>query len=378
MSARREQNSNSKNIAGTRRELWQPDNVKDDKPTGRLTWIRAELIDPNPHQPRKTLDRAALEELKASIAEQGILQPLLVVREKPQNPNADTRYILIAGQRRLSAARELGKKMVPVFILSEADPQGSLLNAITENVQRRALAPWEEGESYRTLATEFNMTHAEIAQRLGKGNESGRVYVAERIAIAENLDPEARRILLNQPSISTLLENSQSVAQATLSDFLHNEEPGGELSFGVGVIRELSRIPRDRQKEAAEAIRKLEGDLKRKPSSNEVIKLLKSYRGVKLQRRGGGNLPLQSRPIKDRTIPAEKAEQPFLPGLENGQKNPAINGYDNKVLLGDLEVIRRWKGGLNQEGESINREELITLLRHDLEKLEGGHEETPR
>jgi|GEM_PF-2776576 len=361
MTAKRNNNSNT---AGTRRELWQQDVGADEAPTGRLTWIRSDLIDPNPRQPRKTLDRVALEELKASIEAQGILQPLLVMREKPTAPNADTRYTLIAGQRRLTAARELGKKLVPALILSETDPQGSLLNAITENVQRRALAPWEEGESYYILASEFNMTQAEIAQRLGKSGEAGRVYVAERISIAENLDPEARRILLHQIA-GGLLDNSQLVAQATLGDFIHNVEPGGELSYGVGVVRELSRIPRERQREAAEAIRTLETQLGRKPSSSEAIKLLKSYRGVKAQRRGGGELGVRDSKLVMKEH-SKQTEQPILPGLSE----EAENEPKPLIQLADLEIIRRW--GDNGKEKPLSREELITLLRQDLERLESG------
>jgi ParB/RepB/Spo0J family partition protein len=374
MSPKRENRISDKTPAGTRRELWKPDVAQTDSPTGRLTWIMTELIDPNPRQPRKTLDRVALEELKASISQQGILQPLLVVRDKPSKPNVDTRYTLIAGQRRLTAARELGKKLVPVFILSESDPQGSLLNSITENVQRRALAPWEEGESYRVLANEFNMTHAEIAQRLGKNNEAGRVYVAERISIAENLDSEARHILMNLPLSDTLFENSQGVAAATISDFPHNYEYSGELAYGIGVVRELSRIPKERQREAAEAIKALERQLGRKPTTSESIKLLKNYRGEKLFRRGGGALPVPTT-LTDKPHPDKVSAtiQPALPGLEQvGEKPVKAAPRQNRVSLDELEIIRRWRVDSGKSQKELSREELIALLKQDLEKLESN------
>jgi ParB family chromosome partitioning protein len=102
-----------------------------------------------------------LQELAESIRQHGILQPLIVTRE------SDNRYILIAGERRWRAAQIAGLEAVPV-IQREANDRDRLELALIENVQRADLMPLETAEAYRQLAEEFNLTHDEIAARVGK------------------------------------------------------------------------------------------------------------------------------------------------------------------------------------------------------------------
>lgn len=124
-------------------------------------------ITPNPHQPRDYFDDTALDELAASIKTHGIIQPL-VVTENPQQPG---HYWLIAGERRWRAAKRAQYDTVPV-IVREASAQQLVEWALVENVQRADLNPLEEGAAYLTLVDEFGLTHAQVAERVGKSRSA--------------------------------------------------------------------------------------------------------------------------------------------------------------------------------------------------------------
>ena len=119
-------------------------------------------IYPNPHQPRSNFDLPALEDLAASIREHGIISPLIVV--SGLNPG---QYTLIAGERRLRAAKLAGLSEVPAIIRSSTELE-QLELAIIENVQREDLDPLERAQAYHALLDEFSLTHEEIAKRVGK------------------------------------------------------------------------------------------------------------------------------------------------------------------------------------------------------------------
>lgn len=128
---------------------------------GGITQISVESIQRNPRQPREKFDLEELENLAASIREHGVIQPLIV------SPGKNGIYTLIAGERRLQAARKAGLKTVPVVIRHATDQQ-LLELALIENVQRADLNPIEEAEAYYHLAKEFKMSHETIAARVGK------------------------------------------------------------------------------------------------------------------------------------------------------------------------------------------------------------------
>ncbi len=123
-------------------------------------------IRPNPRQPRAALDPEEQQLLADSIRRHGVLQPLLV------SPSPDgVGYVLIAGHRRLEAARAAGLETVPV-VLRQAGEQQRLELALIENLQRADLLPLEAAEGYRQLADDFNLSHDEIASRVGKSRSA--------------------------------------------------------------------------------------------------------------------------------------------------------------------------------------------------------------
>jgi ParB family chromosome partitioning protein len=125
--------------------------------------VPIEFLRPNRFQPRRVFDEEEIESLVASIAEHGVLQPILVRRD-PNNSNA---YEIVAGERRWRAAQKAKLHEVPVLI-KELDDQHALEIAIVENVQRQNLNPIEEGEGYRRLIEEFGNRQEDLAKIIGK------------------------------------------------------------------------------------------------------------------------------------------------------------------------------------------------------------------
>ncbi len=131
------------------------------KVEGGVQEVALEKIIPNPRQPRIHFDEDELEELTDSIREHGVIQPLIL------SANGDGKYTLIAGERRLKASKRAKLEKVPVVIREVSDQQ-QLEWALIENVQRADLSPLEEAEAYHQLSDEFNLSHGEIAKRVGK------------------------------------------------------------------------------------------------------------------------------------------------------------------------------------------------------------------
>ncbi len=124
--------------------------------------IRVDRIVPNPRQPRAHINSEELIELAVSIKEHGVIQPVIVTYDQ----QADS-YTLIAGERRLLAARQAGLETIPA-IVREASDQQRLVLALIENVQRADLNAMEAAEAYRQLVEDFKLSHEEIANHVGK------------------------------------------------------------------------------------------------------------------------------------------------------------------------------------------------------------------
>lgn len=141
---------------------WQDEAKSSDTLTAdQVPLIPINQIRPNPHQPRKTFNQESLEDLAASIREHGIIQPLIVISDGPNQ------YTLIAGERRLRASKIAGLKEVPAIVRT-ATEQEQLEFAIIENVQREDLNPIERARAFQRLIDDFSLTHEEVAQRVGK------------------------------------------------------------------------------------------------------------------------------------------------------------------------------------------------------------------
>lgn len=131
----------------------------------KITKLKISLVDPKRDQPRKHFDKEALEQLAASISENGLLQPILV-REY-----GDGRYQIIAGERRFRACKLAGLSEIPAIVL-ERDDKNVAQIALIENVQREDLNPIEEALAYKSLAEEYGMTQEELSQKVGKSRSA--------------------------------------------------------------------------------------------------------------------------------------------------------------------------------------------------------------
>jgi len=128
--------------------------------------VPIDAVSPNPRQPREHFDQGALDALAASIREVGVLQPIVI------GPADDAgRHVLVAGERRLRAAKVAGLTEIPA-VIRQSDDAGRLAEALIENVQREDLGPLEEAAAYRSLMEDFSMTHAQVAGRVGKSRSA--------------------------------------------------------------------------------------------------------------------------------------------------------------------------------------------------------------
>lgn len=138
-----------------------------DQSSAQLLWVAPEQVQPNPYQPRTVEDPGELNALAESIRAHGVLQPLVVVRSS-ERPDV---FVLVAGERRLRAARQLGLGRIPVRIV-EMSPREMAEAALIENLQRKNLSAVEEARAYQRLMEEFGLTQELLAGRLGRSQSS--------------------------------------------------------------------------------------------------------------------------------------------------------------------------------------------------------------
>jgi ParB family transcriptional regulator, chromosome partitioning protein len=154
---------------------------------GSLHHLPLDLITPNPDQPRTRFDEDTIQALAASIAEVGVLQPVVV------RPGAEGGYVLIAGERRWRAAQVAGLREIPA-LLRTSDERSALAEAVVENLQREDLTPLEEAAAYTQLLEDFAMTHEQVGALVGKS----------RAAVTNTL-----RLLSLPPVIQGMLERGE-------------------------------------------------------------------------------------------------------------------------------------------------------------------------
>ena len=164
-----------------------------------IFWVEVERIKPNPFQPRKTFDEAALASLAESIRSYGVLQPLTVTRKEIERPEEGiyVEYELVAGERRLRAAKLAGIAAVPVVIRNGEDSDRMKLElAIIENLQREDLNVVDRALAFERLVKEFGLKHVEVGKRVGKSRE----YVSNTLRIL--MLPQEMRDALGAGEIS--------------------------------------------------------------------------------------------------------------------------------------------------------------------------------
>ncbi|MCD6583238.1 MAG: ParB/RepB/Spo0J family partition protein [Candidatus Omnitrophica bacterium] len=176
-----------------------------------LLYLSVEKIEPSPFQPRQEMDAQELEELKASIREKGVIQPIIVRK-------VGERFELVAGSRRVQAAKSLGIKELPAVVREITDKE-SLILALIENLQRKNLNPIEEALAFKRLNEEFALTYEEIARLMGK----------DKTSISNNI----RLLKLPQEIQEALKKNIITFTQARALLGLEREEEQKALFYRI-------------------------------------------------------------------------------------------------------------------------------------------------
>ena len=184
-----------------------------------LLRIKIEQISPNPFQPRMHFDQGALDELKASIFTNGLIQPITVRKID------GGKYQVVSGERRLRACKEIGLIDIPAYIIEVLSDDVMLSMAIIENIQRERLNPIEVGMAFKRLMEECNLTQEQIAERVGKdrttvANSIRLLKLPQEIQhalITDEITMGHARALINLPSHSMQLDVLAKIKEANLS-----------------------------------------------------------------------------------------------------------------------------------------------------------------
>jgi ParB family chromosome partitioning protein len=187
-------------------------------PQDYIFHIEVEKIRPNPNQPRRGFNEDAIREMANSIREFGILQPIVVSKVGKETPTGiDVEYQLIAGERRLRAAKLLGLRVIPAIIRNVDLEREKLELAVIENLQRENLNPVEMARAFQRLQEEFRMTQREIAAKLGKSRETVANTV-RLLDLPEYIQDALQKGNLSESHARLLLAVENPAAQRQLFD----------------------------------------------------------------------------------------------------------------------------------------------------------------
>lgn len=331
-----------------------------------IFFIDTDKIDPNPYQPRKEFEDAPLRDLADSIRMYGVLQPLTVSRsevELPDGMGMETRYELIAGERRLRASKLAGIKQVPVIIRDGDDDKMKLELAIIENLQREDLNPVDRARAFMRLIDEFKFTHAEVGRKMGKSRE----YVSNSLRILqmnqEVLDalqagqiseghtrplmmlasrPEEQNTLFKEIMYKKLsVREAERIARRIAVDRVRKRELLPDASV-MSIEDELeehlgTRVHIQRKADGG----KITIDFFSDSDLEEILGLLKSKEAAREE-------TMMARFERERVVPETPASLPGLAPLpelavlpeimQSGDLSPVEIAIDNELVLNDIPV----------------------------------------
>jgi ParB family chromosome partitioning protein len=196
-----------------------PDQIKEISsleinPSGNVAYVKIISILENRFQPRQNYDESKLEELKASIKEKGVLQPILV---RKQGDN----YEVVAGERRLRAAKAIGLKEVPVIIKNVTDREALVL-ALVENIQREELNAIEEALGFKRLMEEFQFTQEAVAEAIGK-DRSTITNLLRLLRLPEEIQKQVADAKISMGHARALLSLEDAAIQKKMAQVIINK-----------------------------------------------------------------------------------------------------------------------------------------------------------
>ena len=212
--------------------------------------LPVEAIRPNRFQPRREFDEAALEELRESIARHGILQPLSV------RDIGGGKYELIAGERRLRAARLAGLTTVPVIFRTATDAELAEM-ALIENIQREDLNPIEEAHAYQRLLTEFRLSQEELARRVAR-SRSAIANSVRLLRLAEEVQAFIANGVLTMGQVRPLLALESAALQREAAEYIQEHELSARGAEAL--VKRLAKDP-NALKRSAQPAKKLAPDI---------------------------------------------------------------------------------------------------------------------
>jgi ParB family chromosome partitioning protein len=258
------------------------------RPTGGFAMLPVDAVDPNPDQPRDRFNTEPLQGLADSIREVGVLQPIVV-----RPAGADGRHVLVAGERRLRAARMAGLTEIPA-VIRDGDDQGRLVEAVVENVQRENLDALEEAAAYRTLMEDFGLNHEQVATRVGKSRSAvtnsvrllGLPGAIQTLLVAGKINAGAARALLGTDDTAYAVRIANKAAAEGWS--VRQVEEAVRARHGAAAVGE-KKPPKVRKDRAAQII----------ALEERLGERLGSPVSIEYTRRGGGRMTIRFGSLDD-------------------------------------------------------------------------------
>lgn len=264
-------------------ESFDPTAAQDDK-VSELRQIKLSEIMPDPEQPRRSFDELALSELSTSIAEHGVLQPIVVTP-------ADGNYQIVAGERRYRAAKMAGLEKIPALVRTLTN-QHKLELSLIENLQRRDLNPLETATAYLKLRDQFNLTLDEIGQRVGGKSVSTISNTLRLLRLPESVREALLTGKLREGQARPLINLEAEVIEEILPRILEEEWSARKIEQFIVQLKKSASSPIENKRKKIEQT-PYEEDTKR------LVKRLETEVSVKTNTKGAGQIVIRFKNDRD-------------------------------------------------------------------------------
>jgi len=258
-------------------ESFDPTAAQDDR-VSELRRIKLTEVFADPDQPRRAFDEVALEELAASIAEHGILQPIVVTPQKDG-------YQIVAGERRYRAAKKAGLDKIPALVRTLTD-QHKLELSLIENLQRRDLNPLETATAYLKLRDQFNLTLDEIGQRVGGKSVSTVSNTLRLLRLPESVREALLDGRLREGQARPLVNLDEKVINEVLPRILTEEWSARKIEQFIVQLKKVAKSPIESSRKKAIVA----------PYEDEMQRLVKRFStdvSVKTNAKGAGQIVIR-------------------------------------------------------------------------------------
>ena len=243
-----------------------------------LTEIPIEQIGPGPFQPRKQIDESQLNELALSIKAQGVIQPIVVRERAIADSHTGVRFEIIAGERRWRATQIAGLENIPAVIRTIADSEAVAV-ALIENIQRENLNPLEEANAFQRLIIEYEMSHQEVANSVGRARAS--ITNALRLLdLPSSVQDLVNKKMLTMGHARALLSIEDRGMQLEVANLI--VEKGLSVREAEGLVRKIveKKKPNQQKTTVDPDIQRLEKDLTNRLGARVSIKHKKTGSGT--------------------------------------------------------------------------------------------------